>query len=37
MIDGTGILWNIPAIGQKLHFPIDINLSGSPKITQNNA
>ena len=34
-IDGTDILRNILAIGCKLHFPIDINLSAVPKLTHN--
>ena len=36
-IDGTDILRSIPAIGRKLHFPLDINLNAAPKIIQNNA
>ena len=35
-IDGTDILCNILAIGQELHFPIDISLNTLPKLTQNN-
>ena len=35
-IHGTNILPSIPAIGQELHFSIDINLSALPKLTHNN-
>ena len=35
-IDDTNIICSIPAMGQKLHFPIDININALPKLTQNN-
>ena len=34
-IDGTDILRSIPAIGRKLNFPLDINLSALPKLVNN--
>ena len=34
-IDGTDILRIIPAIGRKLHFPININLSALPNLAHN--
>ena len=36
-IYGTHILRSIPAIGQELKFPLDINLNAMPKLIQNNA
>ena len=36
-IDGTDIIRSVPAIGQALNFPLDINLNAVPKLIQNNA
>ena len=36
-IDGTDILRNTVAIGKGFRFPIDIDLSALPQLTQNNA
>ena len=36
-IDGIGILRNTVAICRKYRFPIDINLSALPQLTQNNS
>ena len=36
-IDGTNILRSIVAVGSGFWFPIDINLSAIPQLTQNNA
>ena len=35
-IDSTDILRSIPAIGQELHFTLNISLNALPKLTQNN-
>ena len=36
-IDGTAILHSTVAIGREFRFPIDIDLSTLPQLTQNNA
>ena len=36
-IDGTDIIRSVPAIGQALNFPLDINLNTVSKLIQNNA
>ena len=36
LIDGTDILRSTVAIGREFKFPIDINLSALPQLTQNN-
>ena len=35
LIDGTDILRSTVAIGREFKFPIDINLSAPPQLTQN--